>query len=90
MHLRVVDVDRAGRPTGRLDDGVSVYVLAGEELVLNETGVPVGHSSEKAPAVTLTGSEKLIVTVELGATVELFVGTVLVTVATVSTVNENT
>ena len=74
---------------GRFDVGVSVYELAGDELVLNEIGVPVGHSSENA-LVAVTDLLKLTVIVEASATlVAPFVGTVDVTVGGVSTVNEN-
>jgi hypothetical protein len=74
---------------GRFDVGVSVYELAGEELVLNVIGVPVGHSSEK-PLVLVTDFEKLTVIVEAsGTAVAPFVGTVLVTAGGVSVVSEN-
>jgi hypothetical protein len=74
---------------GRFAVGVSVYELAGDELVLKLIGVPLGHSSEKA-LLALTDLLKLIVIVEAsGTAVAPFVGTVLVTVGGVSTVNEN-
>jgi hypothetical protein len=74
---------------GRFDVGVSVYELAGDELVLKLIGVPTGHSSEK-PLELLTDFEKLTVIVDASATlVAPFVGTVEVTVGGVSIVNEN-
>jgi hypothetical protein len=78
-------------PAGRLLVGVSVNELAGDELVLNEIGVPVGHSTLKALPEAFTDSLKLIVMLEpvLTSTAP-FVGTVDVTVGGTSVVNENT
>jgi hypothetical protein len=70
--------------------GVSVNELAGDELVLNGSGVPDGHSSANAPPAAVTDFEKLIVIVVPAFTSTApFVGTVVVTVGGVSVVNEN-
>jgi hypothetical protein len=75
---------------GSGDDGVSVNDDAGEELWLNDSGVPVGHSILNALAVAVTDLEKLTVIVEPAFTsVAVSVGTVVVTAGGVSTVNEN-
>src|SRR5436305_8175444 len=56
-------------PLGKGDVGCSTKLVAGEGVVTEKaTGVPVGHSSLNAEAVTLTDSLKFTVTVELGAT----------------------
>jgi hypothetical protein len=78
-------------PAGRLLVGVSVNELDGEELVLNEIGVPVGHSRLKALPVALTDSLKLIaIPVPVLTLVAPSVGLVDVTVGGTSVVNENT
>jgi hypothetical protein len=70
--------------------GVSVHDDAGDELVLNGSGVPVGHSSVNAPPAAVTDLSKLIVIVESAFTSTApLVGTVVVTVGGVSVVNEN-
>jgi len=76
--------------TGRLALGVSVYVVTppgGAGARPNATGVPAGHSSLKALAVTLTALVNVTVTVVFSGTlVAPLVGVVLLTVGGVSTV----
>jgi hypothetical protein len=55
-------------PTGRFDVGVSVIVVAGDELCEKPVEVPVGHSSEKALLVALTDSLNVIAIVVSRAT----------------------
>ena len=70
--------------------GVSTYVLAGDELVVKDSGVPVGHSSEKALPIAVTDFVKSISIVEPAFTlVAPFAGMVESTLGGVSTVNEN-
>src|SRR5436305_9712546 len=77
-------------PPGRLAVGWRTKELAGEAgVTVKATGVPVGHSSLKAEAVTLTGSLKLIVTVVFGLTlVAPLAGVVVVTAGAASVVKE--
>ena len=79
-------------PAGSGLDGVNANVLtppggAGESV--NGSGVPVGHSSVNALAVTFTGLLNVTAGVVLASTfVAPFAGVVLVTVGGVSIVNE--
>jgi hypothetical protein len=78
-------------PAGRLLVGVSVNELAGDELVLNGIGVPVGHSMLNALPVAFTDSLKLIVIpVPVLTSVAPSAGLVEVTAGGRSVANENT
>jgi hypothetical protein len=78
-------------PAGSELVGVSVKELAGDELVLNAIGVPVGHSTLKALPVAFTDSLKLTVIAEPALTsAAVSTGLVVVTVGGMSVVNENT
>ena len=78
-------------PPGRLAVGWSTKVVAGEAgVTVKATGVPLGHSSVKADAVTLTCLSKVTVTVPVSGTfVAPFAGVVLATVGAASTVRVN-
>jgi hypothetical protein len=79
-------------PAGRFADGVSVKLVAppgGAGPIVNASGVPVGHCSVKADAVTFTALLKLTVMVADASTaVAPLAGVVEVTVGGESVVNE--
>src|SRR5580698_2365194 len=81
---------------GRLAVGVSVKAVAppaggGGGLMVNASGVPVGHCTVKADEVTVTASLKLIAIVVVVAwLVAAFVGVVEVTVGATSVVKPKT
>src|SRR5690242_17191368 len=80
-------------PTSRLLLGVSVKLVAGPlpVVLVKATGVPVGHSTANALAVTFTGSLKLTVIFAPTATpVAPVIGVVEVTVGAASVLNEKT
>src|SRR5215204_5296559 len=73
-------------PAGRSAVGSSVKLAAGEALSVKAWGVPAGHSTENEPVVALTGSVKLTVMLEFGATpFAPFAGAVVVTAGPSST-----
>src|SRR4051812_10943175 len=73
-------------PEGRSATGSRVKLLAGDALSVNACGEPVGHWIEKELVVALTGSVKLMVMLELVATlVAPFAGVVVVTAGPAST-----
>src|SRR5215207_5670484 len=71
-------------PAGRSAVGSSVKLAEGEALSVNVCGEP--HCTEKEPVVALTGSVKLTVMLEVGATLFApFAGEVVVTAGLAST-----
>ena len=76
---------------GRSADGVSVNVVAGDDVCEKLSAVPVGHSIENALFVALTDSLNVMAMVVLRATsVAPSAGVVLLTLGAAScVVNEN-
>ena|SRR5207302_266853 len=74
-------------PAGRFAVGVSVIVVAGEEVCEKASGVPVGHSIENALFVALIDSLKFTsMTVSRATSVAPSAGVVLLTLGAASCV----